>query len=377
MKRRHVVLLPAAQLLPAAVAVAATPFRVLHVGTYAPLGQGVYSFAIGADGALKPLGVTPNANSPTWLATDGQRVYAAEEGADHVAVYAQDEAGRLQLLQREPSGGRGPAHLSLSAGRVWVAHYGSAHFAALPVRPDGRVGAAESWPSCAGAECRPGPQPAVKAPRGSQANSGHDAPHAHMIQTSPDGRWVLGTDLGLDRLLAWPLTASTPSGPARELALSAGSGPRHFAFNPVNGSLVYVLQEQSSTLSTVMLAADGPQLLDEISVLPAGYAGTSFASDLIVAPGGRHLYALNRLYNSLSVISLADPRKPRLLDNHWVHGDYPRSACQVGNHLYVCNHRSDQLSHFDLSRPEAPRFTGRQQPVPSPAGACSLAANKA
>lgn len=374
MKRRHLLSLsslPLAALMPATATPSSSP-RFLHVGTYAPLGLGLYSFAIAADGGLKPLGVTANANSPSWLAAHEGRVYAAEEGGDHVAVYAQDAAGRLQLLQRQPSGGRSPAHLSLGAGRVWVAHYGDARFAALALQADGSLGAADNWPSCSGTDCSPGPQKAVKAPPGSQANSGHDAPHAHMIQASPDGRWLLGTDLGRDRLLVWPAPAGMSQTAAHELALSPGSGPRHFAFNPHDPRWVYVLQEESSTLSTVELTAAGPRLRDEISVLPAGFAGTSYASDLIVAPGGRHLYALNRLHDSLAVIALAKPHSPRPVDHHWVHGSYPRSACRAGSHLYVCNQRSDQLSHFHLGRPESPRFTGRQTAVPAPAGACAL-----
>ncbi|KQV53449.1 hypothetical protein ASC95_11990 [Pelomonas sp. Root1217] len=370
MKRRHLLSLSAAALMPATAAATSPCF--LHVGTYAPLGQGLYSFAIAADGGLKALGLTANTRSPSWLVAQGRHVYAAEEGADHVAVYAQDAQGRLELLQRHPSGGRGPVQLSLSAGHAWVAHYGDARFAALPLQADGRLGEAESWPGCAGPDCRPGPQQAAKAPPGSQANSGHEAPHAHMIQASPDGRWLLGTDLGRDRLLVWPLESGAPKPAAFELALSPGSGPRHFAFHPTDARWVYVLQEESSTLSTVELTADGPRLIDEISVLPAGFAGTSYASDVLVAPGGRHLYALNRLHDSLAVIALAQPRRPRLLDHHWVHGSYPRSACRAGRHLFVCNQRSDQLSHFDLGRPEQPRFTGRQTAVPSPAGACSL-----
>jgi len=374
MKRRHLLSLTAAAWMPAFSASSAPPSpRFLHVGTYAPLGQGIYSFAIAADGGLKPLGVTSNANSPSWLAAHEGRVYAAEEGGDHVAVYGAEGDGGLQLLQRLPSGGKSPCHLSLGAGRAWVAHYGDARFAALALLADGRLGTAESWPACAGPDCRPGPQQALKAPPGSQANSGHEAPHAHMIEASPDGRWLLGTDLGRDRLLAWPLTAGTPQpAAARELALSPGSGPRHFAFHPEDPRWVYVLQEESSTLSTVELTAEGPRLHDEISVLPAGFAGTSYASGLIVAPGGRHLYALNRLHDSLAVLSLENPRQPRLLDHHWVHGSYPRAAGLAGHHLYVCNQRSDQLSHFDLSRPGQPRFTARQTAVPSPAGACAL-----
>jgi 6-phosphogluconolactonase (cycloisomerase 2 family) len=355
MRRRELLSLSAAALMPATAAPGAAP-RLLHVGTYAPLGQGIYSFAIAADGGLKPLGLTPNANSPSWLTASGPHVYAAEESGDHVAVYAQDAAGGLRLMQRQPSGGKGPVHLSLSAGRLWVAHYGDARFASLTLQSDGRLAPAESWPGCDG-DCQPG--------------RGHDAPHAHMIQASPDDRWLLGTDLGRDRLLVWPLGASTP-GRARELALSPGSGPRHFVFHPRDAGLVYVLQEQSSTLSTVALTPDGPRLLDETSVLPAGFAGTSYASGLLVAPGGRHLYALNRLHDSLAVLSLQRPRRPRLLDHHWVHGSYPRSACSAGRHLYVCNQRSDQLSHFDLSRPERPRFSAKQTAVPGPAGACAL-----
>jgi 6-phosphogluconolactonase len=372
MKRRQLLALTPIALMPLTSDATAPGPRFLHVGTYAPLGQGLYSFAIGADGSLRPIGITPNAHSPSWLAAEGRYVYAAEEGADQVAVYEQDDGGQLTLLQRQPSGGKGPAHLKPGAGSLWVANYGDGRFAALPRLADGRLGPPESWPSCTGNDCRPGPTRPQSGPPGSLANSGHDGPHAHMIDASADGRWLLGTDLGRDVLLAWPLRAGAPTAAAHELALSPGSGPRHFVAHPQDPRWLYVLQETSSTLSTVELTDNGPRLLDETSVLPAGFAGTSYASGLLVAPGGRHLYAFNRLHDSLAVLSLAQPRRPRVLDHHWVHGSTPRSACRAGRHLYVCNQRSDHLSHFDLGRPEAPRFTGRQTAVPSPAGACWL-----
>ncbi|MFG6467683.1 lactonase family protein [Roseateles sp. BYS87W] len=375
MQRRHLLTLPGLTLAPlmsTATPAPALPPQRLHVGTYAPQGQGIYSFSIAPDGGLRPAGLTPNAHSPSALVAHAGRLYAAEEASDQVAVYAPTASGGLDLLQRLPSGGRGPCQLSLAAGHAWVAHYGDARFAALALQADGRLADAHSWASCEGAACVLGPAQAVSGPPGSLARSGHEAPHAHMIQPSPDGRWLLGTDLGRDRLLVWPLAAGAPQAAAQELALSPGSGPRHFAFHPDDPRWVYVLQEESSTLSTVELTDAGPRLLHEMSVLPEGFVGTSYASDLLVAPGGRHLYALNRLHDSLAVIALAQPRRPRLLDHHWVHGSYPRSAGRVGRHLYVCNQRSDQLSHFDLGRPEAPRFTGRQTAVPSPAAACAL-----
>lgn len=103
---------------------AATPPRFLHVGSCAPLGRGLYSFALAPDGGLQPLGLTPNAGSPSAVLADtGRRlVYAAEEGSHHIAVYAQDDTGSLRLLQREPSGGLGPCQLGLAANRLWAAH---------------------------------------------------------------------------------------------------------------------------------------------------------------------------------------------------------------------------------------------------------------
>lgn len=359
----------------AGAAAAASLPRRLYVGSYAPLGQGLYGFALDAQGGSpRPLGLTPNPLSPSWLLADAaaQRVYAAEEGGDHISVYEPQSDGSLLALQRLPSGGRGPVHLSQSHGRIWVAHYGDARLAALEIQVEGRLAAARSWSSCVG-DCRPGPSRPAKAPPGSQANSGHDAPHAHMLQASPDGRWLLASDLGRDVLLVWPLPARGElPGRARELQLSAGSGPRHFVFHPSDPGRVYLLQETSSTLSSIQLGEGGARLQDEISVLPAGFAGTSYASDLLLAPDGRHLYAFNRLHDSLAVISLADPQRPRLLEQHWTHGSYPRSACIVGAQLYVCNQRSDQLSHFDLSDPARPRFSGLQIAVPSPATACAL-----
>ena len=98
MKRRHLLALAA---MPSIAA--AAPPRFLHVGTYAPAGQGIHSFGIEADGRLRPLGVTPNPQSPSWLEAHGGFVYAAEEGGDHIAVYAADDGGRLALVQRQRS----------------------------------------------------------------------------------------------------------------------------------------------------------------------------------------------------------------------------------------------------------------------------------
>jgi 6-phosphogluconolactonase len=60
--------------------------------------------------------------------------------------------------------------------------------AVLPILSGGSLGTASDVKNdvdaCSPA-CTLGPTHAVKAPPGSFAISGHDAPHAHMIQTDP------------------------------------------------------------------------------------------------------------------------------------------------------------------------------------------------
>jgi Lactonase, 7-bladed beta-propeller len=69
-------------------------------------------------------------------------------------------------------------------------------------------------------------------PRGSFAISGHDAPHAHMIESDPSGRYVYWADLGQDRIYIsqFNLAAGTLSNPTF-INTSPGAGPRHFAFH--------------------------------------------------------------------------------------------------------------------------------------------------
>ena len=79
--------------------------------------------------------------------------------------------------------------------------------------------------------CPLGPVKAIKAPPGSFAISGHDAPHAHMIATDPAGNHVIANDLGLDLTIVWKLDRTTGKlSNHQTVPSSAGAGPRHLRF---------------------------------------------------------------------------------------------------------------------------------------------------
>lgn len=364
-----------------------------YVGTYSSpqgpegspgRGQGIYLFEMNlSTGSLSPREVLPNDSNPAWLAHDPSRthLYSANEtqtyqGASSGSVSAfsiQPASGHLTLLNTVSSEGAGPAHLSVhpSGKYVLVANYAGGTVAVLPIRPSGELGPASDVKQDKGAV---GPTHATSAPSGSFAVSGHDRPHAHMIQADPAGRFVLASDLGLDQILVWKFDVKkgtlSPHDPA-SVPLPPGDGPRHFAFHP-NGHWLYSLQEEGSTLAAFDYDAAQGRLTPKqtLSSLPKGFTGTNFTSEVMVSADGKFVYAANRLHDSIAFFSISDAGTLAFAGEEWTRGDYPRSfnIDPTGSFLYSCNQRSDAITTFRINRKTGGlKFTGSYTPVGTPA----------
>jgi 6-phosphogluconolactonase len=340
-------------------------------------GQGIYLFEVNPDtGALTQRAMLPTDANPSWLALDpsATHLYSANETAQgSVSAYRiEPGSGRLTLLNTVSSQGAGPAHLSVhSAGKhVLVANYAGGTVAVLPLRPDGALSEATDVKHDAGTI---GPAHAATAPPGSFAISGHDRPHAHMIQADPSGRFVIAADLGLDRIMIWKFDAERGTLTANDppwVSLPPGDGPRHFAFHP-NGRWLYSLQEEASTLVTFDYdgARGGLTARQTISSLPRGFAGTSFTSEVRISPDARFVYAANRLHDSIAWFAIGAAGELTFAGEEWTRGDYPRSFTidPSGSFLYSCNQRSDAIAVFRVNRKTgALAFTGQYTAVGTP-----------
>jgi 6-phosphogluconolactonase (cycloisomerase 2 family) len=240
----------------------------------------------------------------------------------------------------------------------------------LPILPDGRLGAATDVKRDAGTV---GPKTATNAPAGSFAFSGHDQPHAHMIQADIAGRFVMHADLGLDRIFVWKfddragvLTANAPA----SVALPPGDGPRHFAFHP-SGRWFYSIQEEGSNIVLFDYDAAKGQLAarQTVSSLPVGFAGSNFTSEIAVSADGRFVYAANRLHDSIAIFSVGEDGTLKFITEEWSRGDYPRSFNfgPGGNFLYCCNQRGDTIAVFRVdAKTGGLTFTGHYTPVGNP-----------
>ncbi|MGD0938164.1 MAG: lactonase family protein [Terracidiphilus sp.] len=361
-----------------------------YVGSYTSAvdgganGEGIYLFKMDSrTGELLESKLAAKTRNPSWICIHPFRkyLYAINEISDFngssgsVSAFSIDhESGELTLLNSVSSEGAGPAHMSLDAsGRfAFVANYAAGSIAVLPILAGGMLGAAVDVHRDTGSI---GSKRAYDAPAGSFAISGHDSPHAHMIAPDPYNKFVVCTDLGQDRIYVYRFDAATgkltPSEAAPFVSLPSGDGPRHFAFHP-NSYWFYSLEEESSTITFFLYDSARGSMTEQktISALPAGFAGTNFASEIQLSPDGRFLYSANRLHDSISICSIAADGSPKLIDEVSTMGDYPRhfQFSPGGDFLYVCNQRSDSIVSFNVHR-ESGRltFTGRYAAAGSPA----------
>jgi 6-phosphogluconolactonase (cycloisomerase 2 family) len=361
--------------------------RVLaYVGTYTGAGsngEGIYLFEVNeASGELSDRKLVAKTPAPSWIAIHPSKkyLYAVNERNDYqgqsgsVSAFAIDEAsGDLTALNVVSSEGAGPCYLSMdAAGKyAFVANYAGGTIAVFPILDGGLLGAATDVHSDSG---NVGSTQAADAPNGSHAVSGHDAPHAHMIAPDPQGRFVLATDLGQDRIYSYRFDRSTGKLSPREgapfAALPSGDGPRHFAFHP-NGHWLYAFQEESSTVVFFHYDAETGSLTAQqtVSALPKGFAGTSFASEILISPNGKFLYAANRLHDTIMAFSIDAEGRLKAIGETSTLGDYPGQfrIDPSGNFLYACNLRSDSITCFRIHRETgALAFTGLYTAVGSP-----------
>ncbi len=336
-----------------------------------------------ASGRLRQREVFENGNNPSWLALDAARehLYTANETDEYegtasgsVSSFAVEKGtGKIRLVNTLSSEGAGPAHISLHpAGRyVLVANYAGGTVAVLPIGAGGELGKATDVHHDVGTV---GPKRAASAPEGSMAISGHDKPHAHMIQADATGRWVLSADLGMDKILVWKFDAERGKLEANEPAwaeLPPGDGPRHFLFHP-NGRWVYSLQEEGSTM--VLWDWDGKlgrlKARQTASTLPKAFKGTNFTSELALGPDGQFLYVANRLHDTIAWFRIGAGGEMKWAGEEWTRGDYPRSFTidPEGRFLYSCNQRGDAITTFRIRKETgALEFTGEYTAAGTPA----------
>jgi 6-phosphogluconolactonase len=330
----------------------------VYVGTYTAEGstsKGIYTYRFDAATAeLTSVGLAAETTNPSFLAAHPNHrfLYAVNEVSNYkgeksgaVSAFAIDRAnGKLTLLNQVASKGADPAYITVdkSGKYVLVANYTGGSIAVFPVLEDGRLGEASAFIQHTGHGSDPQRQ---------------EGPHAHSIDLSPDNRFAIVDDLGLDETLVYKFDSLkgslTPNDPPFAKA-DPGAGPRHFALRS-DGKFAYVVNEMAATVSVFSYdgAAGVMRPLQSISTLPRGFDGAKEDAEIEVHPSGKFLYASNRGHDSIAVFAIdANQGTLTLIEYASTKGQTPRSfeISPGGALLFAANEKSDNIVVFRIDQ---------------------------
>jgi 6-phosphogluconolactonase len=314
-------------------------------------------------------------DNPTFLSVHPENgclyanseVFGWHEGT--VSAYRYDRGrNRLVYLNKQPTLGSIAAHNSLAGdGR----HLLVANYAMFP-HGEGPDQALVVYPLAA--DGRLLPPTASVAHRGSGPHAERqERAHPHCVLQSPDGRFVIVADLGLDALLTYAYAAdgTLSAEPVATTALPKGAGPRHFAFHP-NGRLAVVICELDSTISSLRYDRERGSfsLIGTVPAVPPAARAENHCSDIQIHPGGRFVFGGNRGHDSIAILSI-DPESGRLASLGAVPcgGATPRNLAidPTGRFLLAANQNGDAIAVLAIDKDRgALTPTGANIPLGSP-----------
>jgi 6-phosphogluconolactonase len=263
-----------------------------------PPSKGIYMARFNAEiGALSAPVLAAEVANPTFLAVSpNQRfLYAITESDPEafVSSYAIDRhTGGLRMLNRMPTGGSGTAYLSLDkTGRfILLANYGSASVTVIQINSDGSLGKLTSFVQHSARRAAGGGAPTVPLP--------------HSTIASPDNRFVLVPDLGLNKIFVYKFDAEKGvlAFPATVIDLAPDDGPRHFVFSP-DGKFGYLIAQTSGNVDVFHWDQTTGTLspVQTATSFPKGLGAINTSAEIGITPNGKFLYESNRRTHGTSL----------------------------------------------------------------------------
>lgn len=353
-----------------------TKEMLVYIGTYTSgksKSQGIYIYKFNTEtGALRPYKTVGNVVEPSFLAIDKNRkyLYAVNETVEYggkksgaVSAFAIDQnTGDLRFLNKQPSLGGAPCHITVSDNGkfVLVTNYLGGNVSVFPIENGGNLGASIDSEQHGGAGLN---------------RERQKAPHAHSIILDKNNRFAFANDLGIDKIMIYNFDAGNgklETNAAQPFyQTKAGAGPRHFEFHP-NGKFAFVINELDTTITSLEYDDKRGTLreIQTVSTLPAYVSGANSGADIHVSPGGKFLYGSNRGHDSIAAYQINEETgRLDFIERAWTQGRTPRNFAidPTGKFLLAANQNSGSIVTFRIDEKTGKlQPTGNKANVPSP-----------
>jgi len=313
------------------------------IGTYTKTeSEGIYSFTLDLEKKrITDITLAAKVDNPTYLAlsNEGNYLYSVvkEEQLGGIASFRINrKKGELTYLNSVVSEGAPPCHVSVgnASSVVFSANYHKGTVEAHLLNQE--TGAILS------------PCSLIKH-TGKGPDLRQEKPHAHYAGVTPDGKYIIAVDLGIDKIITYELIDGEFI-EKNTLSLKPGSGPRHIGFHP-NRKLAYVMTEFSSEI-IVLNYNDGNgsfKQIQAISTIPDTFNENNQGSAIHVSSDGRFVYAGNRGHNSIATFAVNEETGMlHFIEHISTEGDWPRdfSLDPTEKYIIAANQNSGNLVLF-------------------------------
>eukprot|EP01088_Endostelium_zonatum_P020055 TRINITY_DN7214_c0_g1_i1.p1 TRINITY_DN7214_c0_g1~~TRINITY_DN7214_c0_g1_i1.p1 ORF type:complete len:398 (-),score=80.73 TRINITY_DN7214_c0_g1_i1:59-1252(-) len=359
----------------------------LYVGTYTRVegwvpfakGQGVHCFKLeytpGKPVVLNPLspGHYEAGINPGWIVANPAKdtLYVARElDKSTVNAFTIDRlTGTLTDLHTvQDSTGPGSCHAITSKdGKfLFLANYLGGNIAAFPLLTSDPIDATNQsrgtiLPAAASVKDSGelGPNPARQ-----------DAAHAHSVTLSQDESVLFVSDLGFDSVLVYQIQRGPDLHQIQlihhqtfKIKSLPGCGTRHLVVHPTNPSLLFAVNELSSSVSVLKYDTAQQMIVEELQSISTlngenisansnyTFNTSTSCAEIQAHENGRFLYVSNRGDDSIAIFEVENERL-KWVGKESTRGKVPRHFLVVdgGRLLIVGNQDSDTLVFFDIDQ---------------------------
>lgn len=318
-----------------------------YIGTYTKEGsKGIYKFSLDLEaGKISPVELAATLDNPTYvtISEDNQYLYSVVKEGDSggAAVYSiNQETHSLEFINNQLSEGASPCHISVKSDKsqVVTANYHKGTIELYLRDENGGLKPASSIAEHQGT----GPNPERQ-----------EKPHAHYAGFTPDEKYIVAIDLGIDQLVTYAVNEGKLT-KVHALSVKPGSGPRHLAFHP-NGKYAYIMTELSSEVIALKFNAEDGSFteLQYISTIPADFTENNQGSAIHLSSDGRFVYAANRGHNSIAIYSVdQDSGELTFVERTHTEGNWPRDfrIDPTGKFLVASNEETGNLVLFERNQ---------------------------
>ncbi|HEU4495580.1 MAG TPA: lactonase family protein [Flavobacterium sp.] len=318
----------------------------LIVGTYTDSceSKGIYVYDFSTDtGDFSLKAAAEDVSNPSYLSVSqgNNFLYCINENGKEstASSFAFDsKSGKLKLLNRQQTHGADPCYIINNDRNVISANYSGGNITVFGKNSDGSLTEAKQ----------------IVQHSGNSANKKRqESAHVHAVHFSPDQKFVLANDLGMDKILVYSYDKDAPDAILKlkqTVNAKPGSGPRHLAFSN-DGKFVYVLHELDGSLVAYRYKKGRLEKVQESTVIAKDFKGEASAAAICISPDGNFLYASNRGdANTVSTFAISKNGTLGLIGQIDSKGKEPRDIAidPTGKFLLAAHQKSDNIVIFKI-----------------------------